>query len=120
MEYLERIFDFLTDLFGGLTRGFERTITSVFGSSNNRYLKKLDPKVEAINAREAKYQAMTDAELKEQSEKFRKRLHSGERPDDLLVDAFAVCREAGRRLLGMRHYDVQLKGGMVLNSGTIA
>ncbi|NQT12106.1 MAG: preprotein translocase subunit SecA, partial [Planctomycetes bacterium] len=120
MEYLERIFEFLTDLFSSLARGFERVITSVFGSSNARYLKKLEPRVEAINAREAKCQAMTDAELKEQSDKFRKRLEAGETVEDLLVDAFAVCREAGRRVLGMRHYDVQLMGGMVLDGGTIA
>ena len=120
MEYLERIFEFLTDLFSSLARGFERVITSVFGSSNARYLKKLEPRVEAINAREAKCQAMTDAELKEQSDKFRKRLEAGETVEDLLVDAFAVCREAGRRVLGMRHYDVQLMGGMVLDGGAIA
>ena len=63
---------------------------------------------------------MTDAELREQTAKFRKRLAAGETLDDLLVEAFAVCREAGRRFLGMRHYDVQLIGGMVLHSGTIA
>ncbi|MFH1919307.1 MAG: preprotein translocase subunit SecA [Planctomycetota bacterium] len=120
MEYLERIFDFASDFFGGLARGLERVVTSVFGSSNARYLKKLQPRVDAINAREAKYQEMTDAELKAQTEKFRKRLRAGEMVDDLLIDAFAICREAGRRVLGMRHYDVQLTGGMVLNGGAIA
>ncbi|MFH1265214.1 MAG: preprotein translocase subunit SecA, partial [Planctomycetota bacterium] len=120
MEYLERIFDFAGDFFGGLARGLERVVTSVFGSSNARYLKKLQPRVDAINAREAKYQEMTDAELKAQTEKFRKRLRAGEMVDDLLIDAFAICREAGRRVLGLRHYDVQLRGGMVLNSGAIA
>ena len=120
MELLERIFEIVTDVFGGLTRGVERAITSVFGSSNARYLKKLQPRVEAINAREAHYQQMTDAELKEQTEKFRRRLEAGETLDDLLIETFAVCREAGRRALGMRHYDVQLMGGMLLHSGGIA
>jgi len=120
MEYLERVFEILSDLFGGLARGLERAVTSVFGSSNARYLKKLQPQVDAINAREAKYQEMTDAELREQTDKFRKRLQAGETLDDVLVDAFAVCREAGRRVLGMRHFDVQLMGGMVLHSGAIA
>ncbi len=63
---------------------------------------------------------MTDAELREQTAKFRKRLAAGETLDDLLVEAFAVCREAGRRVLGMRHYDVQLMGGIVLHRGNIA
>ena len=63
---------------------------------------------------------MTDAELREQTVKFRKRLAAGETLDDLLVEAFAVCREAGRRVLGMRHYDVQLMGGIVLHRGNIA
>ncbi len=120
MEYLERIFDIVSDFFGLLARGLERAATSVFGSANARYLKKLDPQVEAINARESKYQEMTDAELREQTDKFRKRLLAGETLDDLLIDAFAVCREAGRRVLGMRHYDVQLKGGIVLHTGAIA
>ena len=108
------------DTFGGLTRGLERAVTSVFGSSNARYLKRLQPRVDAINALEPKYQAMTDAELREQTDKFRKRLAAGETLDDILVEAFAVCREAGRRVLGMRHYDVQMMGGMVLHSGNIA
>ncbi len=124
MEYLERGLErgleLVSDFFGGLGRGFERAVTSVFGSSNARYLKKLQPNVEAINAREAKYQEMTDAELREQTDRFRKRLQAGETLDDILIDAFAVCREAGRRVLGMRHYDVQLMGGMVLHGGAIA
>ena len=63
---------------------------------------------------------MSDEELQEQTAKFRERLAAGETLDDILVEAFAVCREAGRRFLGMRHYDVQLIGGMVLHSGAIA
>ncbi len=120
MELLERIFEILTDLFAVITRSVERVVTSVFGSSNARYLKGLQPKVDAINGRESHYQQMADAELREQTDKFRKRLAAGEILDDILVDAFAVCREMSRRTLGMRHYDVQLIGGMVLHSGAIA
>ncbi len=119
-EFFSQLWDVLTYVFGGLGRGIERGITSLFGSSNARYLKKLQPTVDAINALESKYQAMTDAELREQTVKFRKRLAAGETLDDLLVEAFAVCREAGRRVLGLRHYDVQLMGGIVLHRGCIA
>ena len=120
MEVLERIWEIVNDLFGGLARGLERGLTSLFGSSNTRYLKRLQPRVEAINRRESICQQMTDAELREQTDKFRKRLAAGETLDDLLIEAFAVCREAGRRVLGMRHFDVQLMGGIVLHSGAIA
>ncbi|MBN2476917.1 MAG: SEC-C domain-containing protein [Pirellulales bacterium] len=119
-EILSRIWDVLSFVFGGVGRAVERTVTGLFGSSNARYLKKLQPQIDAINALESKYQAMTDEELQEQTARFRKRLAGGETLDDLLVEAFAVCREAGRRVLGMRHYDVQLMGGMVLHSGAIA
>ncbi len=119
-EFLARVWDVLGYVFGGVARVIERSVTGVFGTSNARYLKKLQPQIEAINVLEPKYQEMTDAELKEQTAKFRKRLAAGETLDDLLVEAFAVCREAGRRVLAMRHYDVQLMGGMVLHSGTIA
>ena len=119
-DLLARLWEIAGEFFGGLAGGIERSITGMFGSSNARYLKKLRPQVEAINALEPKYQALTDAELKEQTAKFRKRLASGETPEDLLMEAFAVCREAGRRVLGMRHYDVQLMGGIVLHRGSIA
>jgi preprotein translocase subunit SecA len=112
--------DRVGDFFGGLGRGVERSLTNLFGSSNARYLKKLQPTVAAIGALEPKYQQMTDAELQEQTSKFRKRLSGGETLDDILVEAFAVCREAGRRHLGLRHYDVQLMGGIVLHRGNIA
>ena len=69
---------------------------------------------------ESKYQVMTDAELREQTVKFRKRLAAGETLEDLLVEAFAVCREAGRRVLALRHYDVQMMGGVILHRGNIA
>ncbi len=117
---LERIWDIITDAFAGIGRSVERTITSLFGSSNARYIKKLQPMVQAINALEPRFEAMSDEELREQTFKFRKRLAAGETLDDILVEAFAVCREASKRVLGMRHYDVQLIGGAVLHSGSIA
>ena len=120
MNLFERIWEFLGVFFGSVTRGVERGITSLVGSSNERYLKKLQGKVDAINALEGKYQAMDDETLKQQTELFRRRLSEGETLDDLMIEAFAVCREAGRRFLSMRHYDVQLMGGMVLHSGSIA
>ena len=119
-EIFSRIWDALTYFFGGISQGIERGITSLFGSSNARYLKKLQGTIEAIGALEPKYQAMSDADLREQTARFRRRLAAGETLDDLLVEAFAVCREAGRRVLGMRHYDVQLMGGIVLHRGNIA
>ena len=120
MDFLENAWDVISAFFAGLMQKFERGITSVFGSSNARYVKKLQPRVEAIGALEPKYAAMTTEELQEQTDLFRQRLDAGETLDDILVEAFAVCREGGKRFLGMRHYDVQLVGGMVLHSGSIA
>ena len=120
MDVLEQIWEVIGNFFTGLSGAIERSITSLFGSSNARFIKKLQPKIDAINALEPKYQTMTDAELKQQTALFRERLNQDETLDDILVEAFAVCREAGRRFLGMRHYDVQLIGGMVLHSGSIA
>ena len=120
MEQLERIWDAVSNVASALGAQIERFITGLFGSSNARFLKRLEPKIEAINSLEPRYQEMTDAELRAQTAEFRRRIAAGETLDDLLVEAFAVCREAGRRFLGMRHYDVQLIGGMVLHSGAIA
>ena len=120
MDALERTWDSVGNFFGGLMHGFERSITAMFGTSNARYVRKLQGKVDAINALESRYQALSDSELREQTFKFRERLKAGETLDDILIEAFAVCREGGRRFLGMRHYDVQLIGGMVLHGGGIA
>ncbi len=120
MELLESIWETIGSFFTTLATGFERGITSLFGSSNARYIKKLQPKVDAINACEPKFQALSDEQLKAQTVLFRQRLAAGETLDDLLVEAFAACRESGRRHLGMRHYDVQLMGGMILHGGDIA
>ncbi|MFZ5830329.1 MAG: preprotein translocase subunit SecA [Planctomycetota bacterium] len=119
-ELLSRIADIAGDFFGGIGRSIERAVTGLFGSSNARYVRKIQPMVAAVAELEPKFQAMTDAELREQTEKFRKRLAAGDTLDDILVEAFATCREAGRRVLGMRHYDVQIMGGVVLHRGNIA
>jgi preprotein translocase subunit SecA len=120
MEILERIWEILSAIGNGILGRFERGVTSLFGSANARYVRRQTPRVEAINALEPKYQTLSDAELKAQTSEFRRRLAAGETLDDLLVEAFAVCREAGRRFLGMRHYDVQLIGGIILHEGNIA
>jgi preprotein translocase subunit SecA len=120
MQQLERIWDGLSNVAAGAGSRVERLLTGLFGSSNARYLRRLEPRIEAINSLEPRYRAMSDAELRDQTAEFRRRLAAGETTDDILVEAFAVCREGGRRFLGMRHYDVQLIGGMVLHSGAIA
>ena len=120
MEALEKTWEVASAIGNGVLSSFERGITSLFGSANARHLKKLNPKVAAINALEPRYEAMSNDELLAQTEEFRKRIDAGETLDDLLVEAFAVCREGGKRFLGMRHYDVQLMGGMILHGGSIA
>lgn len=120
MDLIERTWEGVGNFFGGIMHRFERGVTAMFGSSNARYIRKLQARVEAINSLEPNYQAMSDEELRAQTQKFRDRLKAGETLDDLLIEAFAVCREGGRRFLGMRHFDVQLIGGMVLHSGAIA
>jgi preprotein translocase subunit SecA len=92
----------------------------VFGTSNDRRLKSYRPTVEAINLLEPELEGLTDAELRARTDAFRKRLADGESLDDLLVEAFATVREAAKRTLGQRHFDVQLIGGMVLHNGKIA
>ncbi|MGD8969839.1 MAG: preprotein translocase subunit SecA [Desulfobacterales bacterium] len=95
-------------------------LTKVFGSKNERELKKLQPIIEQINALETDLKALSDDQLKSHTAKFKERLHNGESMDDLLPEAFAVVREASRRTLNMRHFDVQLLGGIVLHQGKIA
>ncbi|MEX1146949.1 MAG: preprotein translocase subunit SecA [Sphingomonadales bacterium] len=91
----------------------------VFGSANDRQVKRMRPQVEAINAREPELQKLTDEALAARTVEFREKLKAGTKLDDLLVDAFATVREAAQRVLGQRHYDVQLIGGMVLNDCSI-
>ncbi len=95
-------------------------LTKVFGSKNERELKKIQPVVEKINALEPRIKAMSDDELKAQTQLFKDRLNNGESIDDLLPETFATVREASVRTLEMRHFDVQLIGGMVLHQGKIA
>jgi preprotein translocase subunit SecA len=92
----------------------------IFGSSNERRVKSLRPKVAAINALEDEMRALSDEELRARTDQFRADLANGAKLDDLVVPAFATAREASRRVLGMRPFDVQLIGGMVLNQGAIA
>ncbi len=92
----------------------------IFGSSNDRRLRGYRPKVAAINALEPEIQKLSDAELAGQTIKFREAIAAGKTLNDLLVPAFATVREAARRVLGQRHFDVQLVGGMVLHEGAIA
>ena len=99
---------------------FAAVAKSIFGSANDRYVRGLGKYVDAVNAFEANIQALTDEELKGQTEKFRQRLANGEKLDDLLPEAFATVREAAIRTLGQRHYDVQLIGGIALHRGEIA
>ncbi|MDD7909310.1 preprotein translocase subunit SecA [Pseudovibrio exalbescens] len=91
----------------------------IFGSENDRKIKALRPKVDAINALEPEMQALSDEQLKAKTDEFRAQLANGASLDDVLVPAFATVREASRRVLGLRHYDVQLIGGMVLHNGQI-
>ncbi len=92
----------------------------IFGSRNERELKKLDPIVAQIGDYSDALEAKTDAQLQDTTGEFKRRLDQGEPIDDLLPEAFALVRETGRRLLGLRHFDVQLKGGMILHQGKIA
>jgi preprotein translocase subunit SecA len=92
----------------------------LFGSANERRIKSYRPRVEAINALEKDLEALSDEALRARTEAFRKRLTDGETLDDLLVEAFATVREAAKRTLGQRHFDVQLIGGMVLHDGKIS
>ncbi|MBS0548471.1 MAG: preprotein translocase subunit SecA, partial [Proteobacteria bacterium] len=93
---------------------------SLFGSANDRVVKGFDRPVAKINALEPEFAKLSDEALHAKTAAFRERLTKGETLDDLLVEAFATVREGAKRALGQRHFDVQLKGGMVLHSGKIA
>src|SRR6058998_2219818 len=100
-------------MIGALARKF-------FGSANDRRIKGYQPRVNAINALEPEVAALSDEALKARTAEFRKELTEGKTLDDILVPAFATVREAAKRTLGQRHFDVQLIGGMVLHEGDIA
>ena len=99
---------------------FASLAKSIFGSANDRYVRGLGKYVDAINALEPGYEALSDDELRYQTEALRQRLADGDKLDDLLPEAFATVREAAKRTLGQRHYDVQLIGGIALHRGEIA
>ena len=92
----------------------------IFGSANDRYLKPLNHRVERINQLEPEVQSLSDEKLIARTSWFRKRLSDGESEDDILEEAFSTVREAAKRALGQRHFDVQLLGGMILNNGKIS
>ncbi|HVY53037.1 MAG TPA: preprotein translocase subunit SecA, partial [Gammaproteobacteria bacterium] len=97
-----------------------RVLTSVFGSRNQRVLRRLWKTVNQVNAFENQIANLSDDTLRQKTQEFRTRLEKGETVDDLLPEAFAVVRETAKRTLNMRHFDVQLIGGMVLHGGNIA
>ena len=98
----------------------DKALAKVFGTKHEREVKKMQPVVAAINELESGLKQLRDEQLAAKTPEFKERLGKGETLDDILPEAFAVCREAGIRVLGMRHYDVQLIGGMVLHQGRIA
>ena len=99
---------------------FAKIARKLFGSRNDRLLKSMAKTVERINALEAEMQPLSDEALKAKTEEYKQRHEKGESLDDLLPEAFATVREASSRVLGMRHFDAQMIGGIVLHSGKIA
>ena len=99
---------------------FAPLLRKVFGSKNDRDVKRMQKAVRSVNALEEQMQALSDEQLQAKTIEFRERLSQGETLNKILPEAFAVCREAGKRVMGMRHFDVQLIGGMALHEGKIA
>ena len=95
-------------------------LTRIFGTRNDKLIKQLQPSVDKINSLEKGLLSLDDEALKIKTSEFKERINKGEKLDDLLPEAFAVCREGAKRVLGQRHFDVQLMGGMVLHQGKIA
>src|SRR5579864_98858 len=98
----------------------DKVLAKVFGTKNEREVKNLQPLIAEITGLEESMRALSDADLAAKTVEFRERIAQGAALDDLLAEAFAVVREGGRRVLNMRHFDVQLIGGMVLHQGKIA
>src|SRR5579862_9753583 len=98
----------------------DASLAKVFGTKNEREVKAMRPVIAAINDLEPSVQKLSDIDLAAKTIEFKEKLAQGATLDDLLIEAFAVGREAGRRVLNMRHFDVQLIGGMVLHKGRIA
>jgi preprotein translocase subunit SecA len=99
---------------------FDTILKKIFGTKHEREMKRLRPMVAAINDLEAKIHALDDAGLRRKTFDFKQRIDNGESVDSVLYEAFAVAREGAQRSLGMRHYDVQLVGGIVLHRGKVA
>jgi preprotein translocase subunit SecA len=97
-----------------------KIFTRIFGTRNDKFIKRLQPIVEKITSFEPGYKKLSDEEIKAKTTEFREKVASGQTLDSILPEAFAVCREASRRVLGQRHYDVQLMGGIILHQGKIS
>src|SRR3954453_8743511 len=104
MELLSEIWDKTTDALRGVSEGVSDGLIRLFGNSNERQIRRMRPIVAEINELEPGFEALTDEQLRAKTAEFRHRLSQGESLDDLLPEAFAACREAGRRFLKMRHY----------------
>ena len=120
MELLSDIWDKTTDAFTALTEGVSEGLVRLFGSSNERRIRHMRATVDRINELEPAMQTLSGEELQAKTVELRDRRKAGETLEDLLPEAFAAARESGRRYLNMRHFDVQLMGGMVLHGGNIA
>ncbi|MFO0950901.1 MAG: preprotein translocase subunit SecA [Isosphaeraceae bacterium] len=120
MELLSELWDKTTDAFTSVSEGVSNGLIRLFGNSNERQIRRMRPVVARVNELEPAMQALTDEQLRGKTAELRARLAAGETLEDVLPEAFAACRESGRRYLKMRHYDVQLMGGMVLHGGNIA
>ena len=99
---------------------FDGFFRKLFGSANERRIKSYRPRVEAINALEKELEGLSDDELRARTDQFKKEIAEGKSLEDILVPAFATCREAAKRTIGQRHFDVQLIGGMILHEGRIS
>ncbi|RUL87383.1 preprotein translocase subunit SecA [Tautonia sociabilis] len=119
-ELLSDIWDKTTNALNAFSEGVSNGLVRIFGNSNERQIRRMQPIVARINELERTVEGLSDDELKAKSAEFRRRLAEGETLDEILPEAFAVCREGGKRFLKMRHYDVQLLGGIVLHEGKIA
>ena len=120
MELLSDLWDKTTDALTAVTESVSDGLVRVFGASNERQIRRMKSNVAKINAFEPAMQGLSDSDLRGKTDEFRRRLAAGESLEDILPEAFAACREGGRRYLKMRHYDVQLMGGMILHGHKIA
>ncbi|MCX8266895.1 MAG: preprotein translocase subunit SecA, partial [Planctomycetota bacterium] len=113
-------FEAITDSLKGLGEGFGRALNTVFGSQNNRVVKRMKPLIDEINSHEQWAEALSDEEIRQQTASWKQEVADGRSLDDILPQAFAIVRVAAQRTLGLRHYDVQLVGGIAMHGGSIA